>query len=119
MIDLREIYETIDEIQRNGTTVGQAEKLALLYIAADYMEREQMAENAKGNARRRYSQAAAPNRNADRVEVTPRSEFLEACNGAQIKDVLDVLDEHMEAIRVLYPREHKAVIERIKKTRTQ
>ena len=43
MIDLREIYETIDEIQRNGTTVGQAEKLALLYIAADYMEREQMA----------------------------------------------------------------------------
>ena len=40
MIDLREIYDTIDDLRRDGTTIGQAEKLALLYIAADYMERE-------------------------------------------------------------------------------
>jgi len=41
MIDLQEINETIDELKRNGSTVGAAEKLALLYIAREHMEREE------------------------------------------------------------------------------
>jgi len=31
--------------------------------------------------------------------------------------VLKVIDEHMEAIMVLYPREYDALIEKIRKTR--
>lgn len=116
MIDLREIYETIDELRQNGKTVGQAEKLALLYIAADYMEREEAKQRRPENEMRGYAQAAEPEKKNDRVEVEPVSEFLDACNGARIVDVLRVVDEHMEAIGVLYPKEYNAVVEKIRIT---
>lgn len=109
MIDLREIRETIDDIRRHGTTIGQAEQLALLYIAADYMERE---EGVQDEATQ-YSRTAAP----ERVSVEPKSDFLAACDGLDVQDVLDVLDEHMEAIRVLYPKEFAAVVRRLEEKR--
>lgn len=109
MIDLREIDETIDELKRHGDSVQDAERLAMLYIARDYM----LKESDKGE--QNYSQAAAP-----MMEQTPMiahtrrtSEFLAACDGAPVEDVLEVMDEHMEAIRVLYPREYEAIMERI------
>lgn len=110
MIDLREIRETIDEIKQNGTTVGQAEKLALLYIVADHMEKEESAKERKipEKVESGYSRAAAPEPKAVRIEH--KSEFLAACDGSKIEDVLRVLDEHMEAIMVLYPKEHKKII---------
>lgn len=105
MIDLREIRETIDDIRRHGTTIGQAEQLALLYIAADHMEREEGVQDEAA----RYSRAAAP----ERVSVEARSDFLAACDGLDVQDALEVLDEHMEAIRVLYPKEYAAVVRRL------
>lgn len=111
MIDLREIRETIDEIKRNGTTVGQAERLALLYIAQDHMEREEAERQNPENVERGYSLAAAPAPQV--VSIEHRSDFLSACDGARIEDVLNVLDEHMEAIRVLYPKEYDALVQRL------
>lgn len=110
MIDLREIRETIDEIKRHGTTISQAEKLALLYIAADHMEQEETAKARELPERVEsgYSRAAAPE--PENVRVEHKSEFLTACDGSRIEDVLRILDEHMEAIMVLYPKEHKKII---------
>lgn len=113
MIDLREIYETIDQIKRTGTTVGQAEKLALLYIAADHMEREEAGRRMPDDVEQGYSQAANPSGEAGYVRIDPTSEFLEACNGTRIEDVLRIVDEHMEAIAVLYPREYEKIINMI------
>ncbi|MBP3647022.1 MAG: hypothetical protein J6K55_11445 [Clostridia bacterium] len=111
MIDLREIRETIDEIKRHGTTVGQAEKLALLYIAADHMEREEAERQNPENVERGYSQAAAPEPQV--VSVEHRSDFLVACDGVPVEKILDVIDEHMEAIRVLYPKEYDAIVQKM------
>lgn len=113
MIDLREIRDTIDEIKRHGTTVGQAEKLALLYIAADHMEREEAAKTQEvpEKMENRYSRAAAPE--PENVRIEHKSEFLAACDGSRIEDVLRILDEHMEAIMVLYPKEYKKIISMI------
>lgn len=107
MIDLREIDETIDELKRHGNTIQAAERLAMLYIARDYMVRENNMQSAQD-----YSEAAAPPPVIAKANHT--SDFLAACDGAQIGLILDVLDEHMDAIRVLYPREYDSVIERIK-----
>lgn len=111
MIDLREIDETIDELRRHGNTIQAAERLAMLYIARDYISRENPEQTIQ-----EYAQAAAP----ASVDITPAiastrrtSEFLTACDGAPVEGILDVLDEHMEAIRVLYPKEYDAVVERI------
>ena len=112
MIDLREIRETIDEIKRNGTTVGQAERLALLYIVQEHMEREEAERQNPENVERGYSQAAAPEPQV--VSVEHRSEFLAACDGVPVEKVLDVINEHMEAIRVLYPKEYDAIVRKLK-----
>ena len=111
MIDLREIYDTIDDLRRDGTTIGQAEKLALLYIAADYMERETARQTAQN-----YAHAADFSSIKEmpvRIRTSGRSDFLAACDGLPINAVLDVLDEHMEAISVLYPKEYAAIIDRL------
>ena len=115
MIDLREIRETIDDIKRSGTTIGQAEKLALLYLAADYMEREEECEKHAQTAQN-YAYASPPKANDKipmRVVTRGTSEFLAACDGVPVDAVLDILDEHMEAIRVLYPKEYEAILRRL------
>ena len=116
MIDLREIYDTIDQIKRTGTTVGQAEKLALLYIAADHMEREEAGRRIPDDVAQGYSQAAEPVKKTGYVQIEPTSDFLEACNGARVEDVLQIIDEHMEAIAVLYPKEYEEVVGKIRIT---
>ena len=45
------------------------------------------------------------------------SPFLAACSGAEIAEILRVVNEHMEALRVIYPKEYSAVIEKIKETK--
>lgn len=111
MIDLQEIEETIGELKRHGNSIQAAERLAMLYIARDYMLRENSEQTMQ-----EYAQAAAP----VSMDVTPvtastrrTSEFLTACDGAPVDGILDVLDEHMEVIRVLYPKEYDAIVEKI------
>lgn len=111
MIDLKEIRESIEDIKRNGTTVGQAEKLALLYIAADFIERE----TSEDEIQSRYSLAAPPDSMYGIVHTNGGSEFLMACNGAYVDDVLAVIDEHMEAIRILYPKEYEEIVGKIER----
>lgn len=43
-----------------------------------------------------------------------QSEFLQACGAAPIEAVLDVIDEHMQCINALYPKEYSAVLRKIK-----
>ncbi len=117
MIDLREIRETIDDIKRNGTTVAQAKTLALLYIAADHMEREEAERMISEKMEIGYSEAAAPTEDGKRIRIKATSEFLEACNGARVEDVLKVINEHMDEILVLYPKEYEKVISIIIETR--
>lgn len=117
MIDLREIRETIEDIKRTGTTVGQAEKLALLYIVEDRLSREESGRTA-GETAQNYALAAEDEQQEEtdsRIRTRGTSEFLAECDGARIEDVLEIMDEHMEAIKVLYPKEHKAIIERLER----
>ena len=107
MIDLREIDETIEELKRHGNSIQAAERLAMLYIARDYMIKEESAPMQE------YAQAAAPTSTPARASTKRTSEFLEACDGAPIEEMLEVLDEHMEAIRLLYPKEYDAIVKRI------
>lgn len=117
MIDLREINETIDNIKRKGGTVNDAVTLAMLYIAREHMQREdeipdQMAQN--------YARAAEPipvKEMPVRVQTRGTSPFLEACEGLPMEKVLLIIDEHMEAIRVLYPKEYDAILRRLDKMR--
>lgn len=111
MIDLREIDETIDELKRHGNSIQAAERLAMLYIAREYMMREIDAQNVQG-----YSQAADKPVREDAPKVIKtggESAFLAACDGARVEDVLMLMDEHMNAIKLLYPREYDTILRRL------
>lgn len=109
MIDLREIDDTIRELKNTGTTVGAAEKLALLYIARDYMRREDYHAQTEMREMRRETRAYS----GSAVSAPQASEFRSVCSGLCDDALLDVLDKHMEAIRVLYSKEYTAVIKKI------
>ena len=100
MLDLGEVQSEIARIE-NGkiNSFSAIEKLALLYIVNDHNIPEEEMQMPK------YSYAAAP--------TAPKSDFLEAVGKVPIEKALDVLDEHMEAINLLYPKEYKAVINKI------
>ena len=47
-------------------------------------------------------------------QIRSDSEFVNVCIDKNIAEVLEVLDEHMEAIKLLYPKEYDSIIEKIK-----
>ena len=117
MINLKEVNETIEKIKREGSTIQAAERLGMLYVLREHLEKEDAAQvdTAQG-----YSNAAGPYR-AMETPIQPRtrrrSEFIDACEGVMIDDLLDVLDEHMEAIAVLYPREYEKILRELDEVR--
>lgn len=111
MIDLREIDETIDELKQHGNSIQAAERLAMLYIARDYMIKENAAHTMQ-----EYAQSADKPVRADAPKVIKtggESAFLAACDGARVEDVLMLMDEHMNAIKLLYPREYDTILRRL------
>lgn len=119
MIDLREIDETIDSIKRNGATINDAVTLAMMYIAREHMMREGSVQMPAHRAHD-YSRAAEPPRvveTPDRIKTRGTSRFLAACGGLPTDDVMALVDEHMDVIRVLYPKEYEAILRRLDKMR--
>lgn len=47
-------------------------------------------------------------------QIRSDSEFLNACSQKEITAVLEVINEHMEAIKLLYPKEYDSIIEKIR-----
>lgn len=101
MIDWSEVDREIDRMENGDLTYNSASKLAALYSIRDHKQAEPVG----------YSFAADP------PEVAPAmqgSEFVEACVGVPIDHVLSVLDEHMEGIKLLYPKEYRAILRKLK-----
>lgn len=88
-----EIQQEIDRLEGCETTYDNCFKLSALYTIRDHIGRESI--KIAG-----YSE--------------PRSEFLQAIYEAPIEQVLYILDEHMDCIRILHRKEYSAIINRIK-----
>ena len=84
-----EIQEEIDRLENEETTYGNCTKLAVLYTV-----------------RENYRQLPSSSYGS--------SEFLLACSACPIDRVLNILDEHMDCIKALYPKEYSAIIKKIR-----
>ena len=93
MLNLAEIREEIDKLEQMETNYQNCSKLAILYAIYD--------RNQKPDSRLQYSYAS--------------SEFLQVVAEAPIDEALAIIDEHMECIKALYPKEYSALINKIKK----
>lgn len=91
MIDLGMVRDEIEALEGEETSYEVCERLACLYTVRDELERKGIKE----------------------AQPEP-SEFLAAAVGASLPDLMRVMDEHMQAIRVLYPAEYEELVEKIK-----
>ena len=98
MISMEQIDGEIDVLENEKPTHIVMEKLANLYIVRDHMTIQ-----------------PETTLNTDIVPLFKnKSEFMEVCSSKDISKVLEALDEHMEAIKLLYPKEYDSIIEKIK-----
>ena len=94
MIDMDDINDTIAELEAGKTTFSACERLAALYTV-------------------RANLPAARNYPAYYGASSPQSDFMDAVDGAPMDGVWRILDEHMEAIKVIAPKEYTAVCRKI------
>ena len=94
MIDMDDINATIAELEAGKTTYSACERLAALYTVRANI----------GSSRQLPAYSGS---------IGPQSDFLNAVDGAPMDGVWSILDEHMEAIKVIAPKEYTAVCRKI------
>lgn len=98
MISLETIEREISELEARETSYRLCERLSWLYVVRDHILAE------------KYPQGS----------TTPRlegSEFLEAASGVSYPDLMRILDEQVEAIRLMYPKTYEELMRKIKALR--
>lgn len=97
MLTERDLLETIEECRVAKPTAATCKLMASCYIILDHLFPE--TSRSVDPPAQMYSMAAAP-----------ESEFVQAAIAAGMERTLEVLDEHMECIQALYPKEYRAVL---------
>lgn len=100
MVSVEDIDREILELERRETSYAVVERLCWLYVVRDHLE------GAPSGERK----AATTGKLGD-------TEFLVAASMVPLSDLMAVLDEHMEAIRVVCPREYESVVAKIRALR--
>ena len=109
MITEKDLRAAIAECQgARNPNASTCIKLAAFYTILNNLYPEQKEEAADAG----YS--TMPSYNDYLPQIQTGSEFMDICSQKEITAVLEVLDEHMEAIKLLYPKEYDSIIERIK-----
>lgn len=109
MITEKDLREAIAECQ--GTRNPNAStciKLAAYYTILNNLYPEQKEEPVD------VGYSMMPSYDEYVPQIRGESEFMNACSQKDIVAVLEVLDEHMEAIKLLYPKEYDSIIEKIR-----
>lgn len=99
-MDLTDINQTIAELEVGKTSFQTCEKLAALLTVRDHLTAKE--EKPKMTVYSRLSE---------------ESEFMRAVNGAPLEKVFAVLDEHMNAIQEVAPKEYLSVCRKISETK--
>lgn len=107
-MDIDEINTHIHKLKCGSTDWQSVEKLAALCTVRDELE-EAHAPETQIQALPPATYAAAYSTAAE-----PQSEFVEAASAAPFGGLMEVLDEHMNAIKLVYPKEYELVIRKIK-----
>lgn len=88
-MNIEEINEEIKGLESAETNWGNVQRLALLYTVRDHLPQT-----------------------TGEVDVGT-DEFTRACCGVNINSLINVLDEHMQVIHAVYPKEYSALIKKI------
>jgi hypothetical protein len=98
MIDLETIEREIDKLEHREASYRLCERLSWLYSVRDHLYEKIYPQ--EGGERHKTALSG--------------SEFLDAANGKPYEDVLKLVDEHLETIRMLYPKTYSALVDKIR-----
>lgn len=98
-MDMQEINDEIRRLSNGETTYNSCFKLAALCGVKDHLEKSEVPA---------YSYAAEPE--PKQIIDVPDSEFCKLFMAVPIEKALQILDEHMECIKLLYPKEYNLIL---------
>lgn len=106
-MDIDEINTHIHKLKCGSTDWQSVEKLAALCTVRDELEEKQAPETQT------QALPSTDYRAAYSAKANPQSEFVEAASAAPFGGLMEVLDEHMSAIKLAYPKEYELVMRKI------
>lgn len=107
-MDIDEINDHIHKLKCGSTDWQSVEKLAALCTVRNELEEKQAPAEMKTQALPPATYAAAYSAAAE-----PQSDFVAAASSVPFGGLMQVLDEHMKAIKLVYPKEYELVMRKI------
>lgn len=114
MITEKEIAQAIEECMREPVTGNKRAVLADLIIIQDYLFGEPTRAQEVQQPMSMQSYSAPPVEQVETyIETTGDSEFLIAVDGRKADKVWKLIDELVEAVKILHPRMYTTLIDKI------
>ena len=114
MITEKGVAQAIDECMREPVTGTKRAVLADLIIIQDYLFGEPTREQEIPQPMPMQSYSAPPIEQVETyIETTGDSEFLKADYGRKADKVWKLIDELVEAVKILHPRMYTTFIEKV------
>ena len=105
MITEKDLLLSIDDCLQEPITGSKRSVLADLIIIQNYLFGEPIEDNRGYSYENRVEKSI--------IQTNSDAEFLQLVNGKDINSVLDVMQELMEAIKILQPRMYDSVLTKI------
>ena len=107
-MDIVEINEHIRKLKCEETNWQSVEKLAALCTVRNELSETESRENSPASQPEPVRQIEYSTRPQE-----PQSEFVEAASAVPFSGLMEVLDRHMKAIKIAYPKEYELVMKKI------
>lgn len=107
-MDIVEINERIRKLKCEETNWQSVEKLAALCTVRNELSKTESRENSPAPQPELVRQIEYSTRPQE-----PQSEFVEAASAVPFSGLMEVLDRHMNAIKIAYPKEYELVMKKI------
>lgn len=107
-MDIDEINTHIHKLKCGSTDWQSVEKLAALCTVRNELNEAESRENSPAPQAEpvRHTEYSRPQE--------PQSEFVEAASAVPFSGLMEVLDKHMDSIKLVYPKEYSSIIYRLK-----
>ena len=114
MITEKEVAQAIEECLREPVTGNKRAVLADLIIIQDYLFGEPMQAQEAPQPMPMQSYSAPPVEQVENyIQTDGDSEFLKAVDGRKAERIWKLMDELVEAVKILHPRMYSTFIDKI------
>lgn len=114
MITEKEVAQAIEECLREPVTGNKRAVLADLIIIQDYLFGEPMQAQEAPQPMPMQSYSAPPVEQVENyIQINGDSEFLKAVDGRKADKVWKLIDELVEAVKILHPRMYTTFIDKV------